>query len=175
MGPRLINDEVMSSTKWDTALEVGLSASNACKSGNCYYGLAFFGNNAWDARVNSVNGAGAGTPTTFVHNSASMDFMVFAGKDWKNKWFSEIGVGPQVSWIKWPSSILAVESGVRVSPKVRLALSRKISEKSKLYLAFNQSFNIDGTMKCPPRTAACVDNEGFANVSDLKLGFSTTL
>lgn len=173
-GPRLIDDQVMSNTNLDTAMELGLAFSKDCKTKSCYYGLQLFANNAWDARFNSVNNVNnVNTIPALVHNSASMDVLAYFGKDYA-KWRGELGVGPQFSWLKWLGSPQQAEDGLRVLPKLRVAISHSISTHSHLYFAFNQAFNVYGSIGCDSGAFNCIDDSGFVSVSDWKLGVSTS-
>jgi hypothetical protein len=174
-GPRFINDDVMDNTRYSTAMEFGLGAYQNCKTSDCYYGLELFFDNAWDARFNSVNSqTDFNTTTALVHNSASMEALLFAGKD-LGSWQAEFGVGAQISWVKWLGSPQFAVDRLRALPKLRASLNRKISSKTNLFLAVSQAFNPYGSMGCASGALNCIDDDGFVSITEVKLGASLIL
>lgn len=171
-GPRFLNGEVMDNTGVDAAMELGFGVYKDCHTQACYYGIEGFANNAWDARFDSLNGA---DPTqvipAFIHNSSSMEVLAFLGKD-MGAWQAEIGGGAQFSWIKWLGTAQVAEDRLRVLPKLRVSVNRKMTDNANFFVAFSQAFNPYGSFACTSGVQNCVNDEGFVSVSDVKLGFS---
>jgi hypothetical protein len=99
-----------------------------------------------------------------------MDLMAFAGKALNDTWSAEVGAGGQISWVKWLGSIQQATDRARILPKVRVALNRKLTQNSKVFIAVNHAFNHYGNLGCSSGAANCFDDEGFASVTDVKLG-----
>lgn len=175
-GLRYINDQVMSKSDFGGAMELGLSAYRYNSDKSFYFGAQTFVNNAWDSRFNSVNNASdTSTATLVVHNSASLDFLAFAGKDLDANWRAEVGAGAQVSWVNWLASPQQAEDKLKVLPKLRVAISRKVSETASVFLAVNQAFNHYDSLRCSSGAANCFNDDGFVSVTDAKIGFTIQL
>ncbi|MDF1684576.1 MAG: hypothetical protein P1U36_07930 [Legionellaceae bacterium] len=169
-GLRNINDEVMDTSAWDIAREIGIGVYRDDKAKNIYYGLASFSNNSWDARINQTSQASSRfLQTVTMHNSSSIDLLAYTGR-YSGEWSVDIGAGAQLSWVKWLNTILSIDNKLRVVPKVRVSLNRNMSEKSTLFIAFNQAINVYGSLHCD--VTNCLKDDGYVNVSDLKLGVS---
>lgn len=169
-GPRNINDTVMESAAWDFAREVGMSIYRADTKKQLYYGLEAFSNNAWDSRIDQTSQiSGRFLQTVIMHNSSSLDILGYAGKH-QGDWSADIGFGAQFAWVKWLNTIPAVDNKLRVVPKLRVSLNRDLTERAALFLAFNQAFNVYGSPLCA--TPNCLNEDGYVDVSDLKLGVS---
>lgn len=173
LGPRYINDEVMTNTRWDTAMELGLGAYKYAANQVTYYGVQLIGNTGWDARYN--NGGGSNQQASAVHNSSSMDFMAFLGKKFNSDWSGELGAGAQLSWVKWMNSTSLAEDRSRVLPKIRVSLARQLTSSAKLFVAVNQSFNTYDDLRCTSGTANCINDDGFVSVTDAKIGVTFDL
>lgn len=172
-GLRYINDQVMTNTNFGGAMELGLSAYKYNNDKTFYYGAQTFVNNAWDARFNSVNNASNSTTAALVvHNSASLDFLALGGKNINPDWSAEIGAGAQVSWVNWLASPQQASDKIRVLPKLRVSLNRKLSETASLFFSINQAFNHYGSLRCVSGSENCFNDEGFVSVTDAKIGIS---
>lgn len=175
-GPRYINQDMISNTKWDTAAELGLSVYKNIKSKNLYAGVQTLANTAWDARFNSVNNPSDTTTSTLqVHNSSALDLIAFVGKEFSPVISGEIGVGAQLSWVKWLSSPQQASDRTKVLPKIRVSLNHKLTNTAQLFVAYNQSFNTYDALSCTSGAANCFNDEGFVSVSDLKIGVNFQL
>ncbi len=140
----------MSNSDWDIAMELGIGVYKSRGSDKAYYGLETHANTGWSSRFNSVNSATDTTTTTLlVHNSSSMDVM---------------------AWVKWLGSTQQATDRSRLVPKVRIGLNRKVTDNGKVFVAVNHAFNTYGKLGCSSGSANCFDDEGFASVTDVKLG-----
>lgn len=170
IGTRYINSQVMRDDAWGNLLRLGLSAFGTCHSHRCRYGLEIAGNSAWVSRFNSVNDS---TSTTVgpvgLYNSPSLDFLFFVGYTGQHIGF-EVGVGPQLSWIKWQNTVQQATSRFRVVPKLRLALTGKVARHTELFLAASQAFNVYGKLRCASGVFNCFNDSGYVGVTDLTLG-----
>ena len=170
-GPRHVHEQMMSNSDWDIAMELGIGVYKSRGSDKAYYGLETHANTGWSSRFNSVNSATDTTTTTLlVHNSSSMDVMAFVGKALNERWSAEIGAGGQLSWVKWLGSTQQATDRSRLVPKVRIGLNRKVTDNGKVFVAVNHAFNTYDKLGCSSGSANCFDDEGFASVTDVKLG-----
>ncbi len=171
-GPRVVDDQVMRPSAWDTVLRLSMSGLWNCGNHPCRFGLMVGANTAWSARFNSVNNPTSTTAgPVLVHNSASLDFLLVFGWNW-SQCGVELGFGPQVSWVKWLNSVQQATSGVRVAPKLRLAVTHMIAHHTQIFLAASQAFNPYGKLKCTPLSFNCFDDCGYVSVTDLTIGIS---
>jgi len=170
LGPRYIDDQVISSEAWDTVLRLSFGVVGYCKTYACRYGLDIGANTAWDSNFNSVNDPDSvSVSPLLVHNSASMDFLLFVGWNWRSVGF-ELGFGPQIAWVKWLNSVQQATSGVRVVPKLRLASTYTVAPKTDVFIAASQAFNPYGQLACSSGAFNCFDDSGYVSVTDLTLG-----
>ena len=173
VGPRYVNDEVMNGDAWDTNLRLSFAAYTGCKTYDCLYGLEMGGNTSWSARFNSVNNpTSTSVSPVGVHNSSSLDFLAFFGFRAGRYAGIEIGVGPQISWVKWQNSVQQATSRVRVAPKLRIAISHKISEKIEIFIAASEAFNVYGSMRCSNTPFNCFNDRGYVYVTDFMVGMN---
>lgn len=171
-GPRFVNDQVMRNSAWDTVLNLSLAALRNCKTHPCKYGLQMGANTAWSSRFNSVNNpASTAVAPVSVHNSASLDLLAVFSWDW-SKLGIEVGVGPQLSWVKWLNSVQQATSRARVVPKLRVAITHKISQHTQVYIAASEAFNPYGKLRCSSGAFNCFDDAGYVSVTDLMIGIS---
>ena len=162
---------MMSGSDWDIGMELGLGVYKTNSATHMYYGLETRANTGWSSRFNSVNNATNTTTTTLnVHNSSAMELMAFVGKALSETWSAELGAGGQLSWVKWLGSVQQATDRARILPKVRVGLNRKITNNSQVFVAVNHAFNHYGKLGCSSGAANCFNDEGFASVTDVKLG-----
>lgn len=173
-GPRMQDSQLMNHSAWDTAMRMSFSFLYPSTNKHSAYGLTLAAENSWNARFNSVNDVASTTEgPLLVHNSAAMDFLGL----WSRKMGQqsiEVAAGAQVSWVKWLNSVQQTQSGVRVVPKVRIALSHHFNDFD-MFVAFSQTFNTYSQLKDPSGTPNRFNDSGFVATSALMAGVSTTI
>lgn len=172
IGTRNINSQVMRDDAWGNLLRLGFAAFGSCRSDHCRYGLEIAGNSAWVSRFNSVNNpTSTAVGPVGLYNSPSLDFLFFVRYVGHHAGF-EIGVGPQLSWIKWQNTVQQATSRFRVAPKVRFAVTGKVASHTELFLAVSQAFNVYDKLGCASGAFNCFNDSGYVNVTDFTIGIN---
>ena len=153
-------------------MQIGIAGFLSNDSGRYLYGVNILGNSGWVSRFNSVNDPNSvAVSPVGMRNSTSLDFLLFFGVRGSYIGF-EAGAGFETSWMKWQNTVQQANSGSRVVPKVRFALTFTVTKSTDIFLAISQTINSYANLKCSNNTFNCFNDAGYVSTTELTVGVS---